>query len=164
MQTPGRIRLHELCQKTNTRLWIYGRCAPRTGGLAVDNDKAVIHRAHLRPQPPQPSLLLKKSYKNQETREETAEWSDTVGTAEIVMGFGCVGWDGTRRSGRHIAQRVHTDARWLVDSAALFGVGHGWKRCFCGVRQRLALSTVAANEEPTSGLDRERCLGSWRAS
>src|ERR1035437_7798335 len=35
----------------------------RTGALAVDNDKAVIHRAPLCPQAPQPVIILKKSPK-----------------------------------------------------------------------------------------------------
>jgi hypothetical protein len=67
------------------------------------------------------------------------------------------------RSGRHIAQRDPTHAWLLADAAALLGSWARPETVLCGVRQRLALSTVA-DEEPTSGLGKDRCLGSWRTS
>jgi hypothetical protein len=42
------------------RQWICGRCAARTGQLAVDNAYRVAHRAGLRPQAPQPATTIKK--------------------------------------------------------------------------------------------------------
>jgi hypothetical protein len=80
-------------QKINDRLWICGRCAYGATVSLPWTTLHVAHRAHLRPQAPQPHITKNKNHELQDTREGGvhsiwANCSRPYGCAErLVLGL-----------------------------------------------------------------------------